>query len=77
MASPAKSKGEIIQSIVDLASRKGKFTIVKSEDTDLVVEKKIADAAIDKGSGAEKIAKTYRANILLMNPPMKQDIMKS
>ncbi|HEX6252855.1 MAG TPA: hypothetical protein VFZ55_01430 [Nitrososphaera sp.] len=77
MASSPKSKGEIIQSIVDLASMTDKFTIVKSEDTDLVIEKKIADAAIDKASGAEKIAKTYRANILLMNPPMKQDIMKS
>jgi hypothetical protein len=63
MASP-RSKGEIIQSIVDLASRTDKFTIVKSEDTDLVVEKKIVDAAIDKASGAEKIAKTYRAYIL-------------
>lgn len=77
MASSPKSKGEIIQSIVDLASMTDKFTIVKSEDTDLVIEKKIVDAAIDKASGAEKIAKTYRANILLMNPPMKQDIMKS
>jgi hypothetical protein len=64
MASPPKSKGEIIQSIVDLASRTDKFTIVKSEDTDLVVEKKIVDAAIDKASGAEKVAKTYRAYIL-------------
>jgi hypothetical protein len=64
MASPPKSKGEIIQSIVDLASRTDSFTIVKSEDTDLVVEKKIVDAAIDKASGAEKVAKTYRAYIL-------------
>jgi hypothetical protein len=64
MALPPKSKGEIIQSIVDLASRTDKFTIVKSEDTDLVVEKKIVDAAIDKASGAEKVAKTYRAYIL-------------
>ncbi len=63
MASP-RSKGEIIQSTVDLASRTDKFTIVKSEDTDLVVEKKIVDAAIDKASGAEKIAKTYRVYIL-------------
>lgn len=54
-----------------------KFTIVKSEDTDLVIEKKIVDAAIDKASAAEKIVKTYRASILLMNPPMKQNIMKS
>lgn len=77
MASSPKSKGEIIQSIVDLASMTDKFTIVKSEDTDLVIEKKIVDAAIDKASGAEKIAKTYRANTLLMNPPMKQNIMKS
>jgi hypothetical protein len=64
MASPPKSKGEIIQSIVDLASSTDKFTIVKSEDTDLVVEKKIVDAAIDKVSGAEKVAKTYTAYIL-------------
>lgn len=40
MASSPKSKGEIIQSIVDLASMTDKFTIVKSEDTDLVIEKK-------------------------------------
>lgn len=77
MASSPKSKGEIIQSIVDLASMTDKFTIVKSEDTDLVIEKKIVDAAIDKASGGEKIAKTYRANTLLMNPPRKQNIMKS
>lgn len=63
MASP-RSKGEIIQSIVDLASRTDKFTIVKSEDTDLVVEKKIVDAAIDKASGAERLANTYRVYIL-------------
>src|ERR687896_2125261 len=61
---PPKSKGELIQSIVDLASSTDKFTVVKSEDTDLVVEKKIVDAAIDKPSGAEKVAKTYRAYIL-------------
>lgn len=61
---PPKSKGEIIQSIVDLASKTDKFTIVKGEDTDLVVEKKIVDAAIDKASGAEKVTKTYRAYIL-------------
>jgi hypothetical protein len=65
MATPPRSKDMVIQSIVDLASKTGKFTIVKSEDdTDLVVEKKIIDAAIDKGSGAEKIAKTYRAYML-------------
>jgi hypothetical protein len=29
----------------------------------LIVEKKIVDATIDKGSGAEKITKTYRAYI--------------
>src|ERR687891_2580895 len=61
---PLKSKGELIQSIVDLASSTDKFTVVKSEDTDLVVEKKIVDAAIDKASGAENVAKTYKAYIL-------------
>jgi hypothetical protein len=59
-----KSKGELIQSIVDLASSTEKFTIEKGEDTDLVVEKKFVDAAIDKPSGAEKLTKTYRAYIL-------------
>src|ERR671925_1562804 len=63
-SSPPKSKGELIQSIVDLLSSTEKFTIVKGEDTDLVVEKKIVDAAIEKPSGAEKVAKTYRAYIL-------------
>jgi hypothetical protein len=63
MTSP-RSKGEIIQSILDLASRTDNFTIIKSEDTDLVVEKKIVDAAIDKASGAENIVKIYRAYIL-------------
>ena len=68
-SSPPKSKGELIQSIVDLASSKEeKFTIAKGEDTDLVVEKKIVDAAIDKPSGAEKVAKTYRAYILFDEP---------
>jgi hypothetical protein len=36
-----KSKGELIQSIVDLASSTEKFTIEKGEDTDLVVEKSL------------------------------------
>ena len=64
-SSPPKSKSELIQSIVDLlSSTEKKFTIVKGEDTDLVVEKKIVDAAIEKHSGAEKVAKTYKAYIL-------------
>jgi hypothetical protein len=64
-SSPPKSKSELIQSIVDLlSSTEKKFTIVKGEDTDLVVEKKIVDAAIEKPSGAEKVAKTYKAYIL-------------
>jgi hypothetical protein len=64
-SSRPKSKGELIQSIVDLlSSTEKKFTIVKGEDTDLVVEKKIVDAAIEKPSGAEKVAKTYKAYIL-------------
>jgi hypothetical protein len=40
-SSPPKSKGELIQSIVDFLSSTDKFTIVKGEDTDLVVEKKL------------------------------------
>ena len=64
-SSRPKSKSELIQSIVDLlSSTEKKFTIVKGEDTDLVVEKKIVDAAIEKPSGAEKVAKTYKAYIL-------------
>jgi hypothetical protein len=39
------SKGEIIQSIVDLASKTGEFTAEKGKDTDLVIQKKIVDAA--------------------------------
>jgi hypothetical protein len=58
------SKGEIIQSIVDLASKTGEFTAEKGKDTDLVIEKKIVDAAYGKVAGAEKITKTYRAYIL-------------
>jgi hypothetical protein len=66
MASPSpRSKGELIQSIVELASRTGEFTAEKAkEDTDLVIEKKIVDAAYGKVGGAEKIKKTYRAYIL-------------
>jgi hypothetical protein len=63
MASP-RSKGEIIQSIVDLASKTGEFTAQKGKDTDLVIEKKIVDAAYGKVAGVEKIKKTYRAYIL-------------
>jgi hypothetical protein len=63
MASP-RSKGEIIQSIVDLASKTGEFIAQKGKDTDLVIEKKIVDAAYGKVAGAEKIKKTYRAYIL-------------
>jgi hypothetical protein len=46
MATSPRSKDEIIQSIVDRASSTGKLAIVKSEDTDLVVEKKIVDSVI-------------------------------
>jgi predicted transcriptional regulator len=60
----ARSKDEIIQSIVDLASKAGEFTAEKGRDTDLVIEKKIVDAAYGKVAGAEKITKTYRACIL-------------
>jgi hypothetical protein len=65
MTSPSqRSKGEIIQSIVELASKTGEFTAKKGKDTDLVIEKKIVDAAYGKVAGAEKIKKTYRAYIL-------------
>jgi hypothetical protein len=63
MASP-RSKGEIIQSIVDVASKTGEFTAQKGKDTDLVIEKKIVDTAYGKVAGADKIKKTYRAYIL-------------
>src|SRR5919109_1374331 len=66
MASPSpRSKAEIIQSIVELVSRTGEFTAEKDkEDIDLVIEKKIVDAAYGKIGGAKKIKKTYRAYIL-------------
>jgi hypothetical protein len=65
MASPSsRSKGEIIKSIVELASKTGEFTAEKGKDTDLVIEKKIVDTAYGKVVGAEKIKKTYRAYIL-------------
>jgi hypothetical protein len=66
MALPSpSSKGDIIQGIVELASKICEFTVKKDrEDTDLVIEKKIVDAAYGKVAGAEKIKKTYRAYIL-------------
>ena len=65
MASPSsRSKGEIIKSIVELASKTGEFTAEKRKDTDLVIEKKIVDTAYGKAEGVEKIKKTYRACIL-------------
>jgi hypothetical protein len=64
MGSP-RPRDEIIQNIVELASKTGEFTAEKGkEDTDLVIEKKIVDAAYGKVAGAEKIKKTYRAYIL-------------
>ena len=58
-------KSDIIQGIVELASKTGEFTVKKDkEDTDLVIEKKIVDAAYGKVAGAERIKKTYRAYIL-------------
>jgi hypothetical protein len=66
MALPSpSSKGDIIQGIVELASKICEFTVKKDrEDTDLVIEKKIVDAAYGIGAGAERIKKTYRAYIL-------------
>jgi hypothetical protein len=61
----SRSKGKVIKSIVELASKTGEFTAEKGkEDTDLVIEKKIVDAAYGKVAGAEKIKKTYRAYVL-------------
>ena len=73
----ARSKGEIIQSIVDLASKTGEFTAEKGKDTDLVIEKKIVDAAYGKVAGAEKIAKPIEHVFSLTNQAAKQNIMKS
>jgi hypothetical protein len=65
MASPSpRSKDAIIQDIVDLASKTGEFTAEKGKDTDLVIEKKIVEAAYGKVAGGERIKKTYRAYIL-------------
>jgi hypothetical protein len=65
MASPSpRSKGDIIQGILELASKTGEFTAEKGKDTDLLIEKKIVDASYGKIAGAERIKKTYRAYIL-------------
>ena len=70
MASPSpRSKDAIIQDIVDLASKTGEFTAEKGKDTDLVIEKKIVDAAYSKVAGAKRIKKTYRAYILFDESP--------
>jgi hypothetical protein len=72
------SKGDIIQGIVEFASKTCEFTVKKDrEDTDLVIEKNIVDAAYGIGAGAERIKKTYRAYILFDESYMKQNTMES
>jgi hypothetical protein len=59
------TKDELVQTLTQLGSQTGAFTVSKGDDTDLIIEHKIVDAEYYKLVGKEKIMKTYRAYVLL------------
>ena len=59
------TKDQVKQSLIQLGSETGRFTVSKGDDTDLIIEHKIVDAEYYKLIGKEKILKNYRAYVLL------------
>lgn len=57
-------KQQLIENVIGLAKSTGKFTAVRGEDTDLVIEHVIVDAEYYKVVGEEKMKDVYRAYLL-------------
>ncbi len=61
----ASSKTELMQSLLKLGENNPDFTISTSNDSDLLLERKIVDVKYYGLASEEKVAKTYRAKIWL------------
>lgn len=61
----APSKTELIQSLLKLGENNPNFTVSNSDDSDLLLERKIVDAKYYGLASEEKVAKVYRAKIWL------------
>jgi len=61
----AFSKNDLLRQILQLSSGSSEFTANPSDETDLVVERKIVDAEYYKVVGKEGLKETYKAYLLL------------
>jgi len=61
----AFSKNDLLRQILQLSSGSSEFTANPSNETDLVVERKIVDAEYYKVVGKEGLKETYKAYLLL------------
>ena len=59
------SKKDLLSQILQLGSSSSEFTVNTSNETDLVVERKIVDAEYYKVVGKEGLKETYKAYLLL------------
>jgi len=59
------SKDILLRQILQLGSSSSEFTVNTSNETDLVVERKIVDAEYYKVVGKEELKETYKAYLLL------------
>src|SRR5271157_1160037 len=64
LAKTMSAKDHLTQTLTQLGSQTGEFTVSKGDDTDLVIEHKIEDAEYYKLVGKQKILKNYRAYVL-------------
>jgi len=61
----AFSKNDLLRQILQLGSSSSEFAVNMSDETDLVVERKIVDAEYYKIVGKEGLKETYKAYLLL------------
>jgi hypothetical protein len=59
------SKDDLLRRVLQLGSSSSEFTVNNSNETDLVVERKIVDAEYYKLVGKEGLKETYKAYLLL------------
>jgi len=59
------SKNDLLRQILQLGSSSSEFSVNTSDETDLVVERKIVDAEYYKLVGKEGLKETYKAYLLL------------
>ena len=60
-----ESRDDLIQSLLKLGESNSEFSIVRSEEADLLLERRIVDAKYYGVASEEKLRKTYRARMWL------------